>query len=241
MKKSEEAAALGRQIAADDSHGYDQAHRWGPDFDCSSLIIWIWQEIGVPVRDAGASYTGDMRGAFLRCGFSDVSGSVNLQTGRGMQAGDVLINYAHHAAMSLGGGQLLQARINEKGTATGGQPGDQTGQEIAARSSYYNYPWDCCLRYTRDAGSDPTPAPAPEPTVNYELPLPLLQRGSTRTETVRAVQQMLIARGFTCGGWGDDGQFGRGTEQSVRNYQTECGLEVDGEVGGETWASLLGI
>ena len=27
------------EIAADDSHGYDQANRWGPDYDCSSLVI----------------------------------------------------------------------------------------------------------------------------------------------------------------------------------------------------------
>ena len=27
------------QIANDDSHGYSQDDRWGPDYDCSSLVI----------------------------------------------------------------------------------------------------------------------------------------------------------------------------------------------------------
>ena len=32
-------------IANDDSHGYDQKHRWGtPDYDCSSLVISAFQE-----------------------------------------------------------------------------------------------------------------------------------------------------------------------------------------------------
>ena len=34
-------------IANDDSHGYDQTNRWGPDYDCSSLIIQAWQNAGV--------------------------------------------------------------------------------------------------------------------------------------------------------------------------------------------------
>lgn len=235
-RKTDQAVALGREIAADNTHGYDQAKRWGPDFDCSSLICWIWQQVGVPVRDAGASYTGDMRGAFLRCGFRDVTSSVNLRTGNGMRPGDVLINYAHHAAMSMGDGQLLQASINEKGTATGGKSGDQTGKEIAVRS-YYDYPWDCVLRYEKDAEADQTPEPS---GVVYNLQLPLLKRGA-KGEPVRALQMLLIGRDFTCGGYGVDGDFGPATERSVRNYQSWVGLEVDGEVGGETWAALLGL
>ena len=72
-----------------------------------------------------------------------------------MRRGDVLLNHVHHTAMYIGNGQLVQASINEKGTATGGQSGDQKqlwGQrgEINIRS-YYNYPWNCVLRYTGEA------------------------------------------------------------------------------------------
>ena len=44
MDVIESAAAYAQNIAADDSHGYDQACRWGPDYDCSSLVIFRFQE-----------------------------------------------------------------------------------------------------------------------------------------------------------------------------------------------------
>lgn len=140
------AVELIKQIAADNSHGYDQINRWGPDFDCSSLIIWVWQQIGVLVKSAGATFTGNMRSAFLSCGFEDVTAKVNVFTGGNLQAGDVLLNYKSHTAMYIGNGMIAHASLNEKGTTTGGMPGDQTGGEICTRS-YYNYPWDCVLRY----------------------------------------------------------------------------------------------
>ena len=57
-------------IAADDSHGYDQLKRWGPDFDCSSLVCFVVESVGIPVRSAGKStYTGNMKAGFTKCGF----------------------------------------------------------------------------------------------------------------------------------------------------------------------------
>jgi len=58
----------------------------------------------------------------------------------------VLLNEAHHVAMYCGNGKEVEASINEKGTAHGGKPGDQTGKEFLIRS-YRNYPWNCVLRY----------------------------------------------------------------------------------------------
>lgn len=146
------AVELIKEISADNSHGYDQTNRWGPDFDCSSLIIWVLEQIGIRVKSAGATYTGNMRSVFLNCGFEDVTSKVNLFTGAGLQAGDILLNYKSHTAMYIGNGMIAHASLNEKGTTTGGIPGDQTGGEICTRS-YYNYPWDCVLRYKEDAVS----------------------------------------------------------------------------------------
>ena len=36
-----------------------------------------------------------------------------------------------------------------------------------------------------------------------------------------------------------DGDFGPATEKAVRYFQTKVNLEPDGEVGADTWASLL--
>jgi len=145
MSKITDAVALAKKWAADNSHGYDQSRRWGPDYDCSSFLITVWETVGVPVKTSGATYTGNMRSVFLRCGFELVT-DCNLTTGAGLEAGDVLLNDASHTAMHIGNGQLVQASINEHGGVSGGQTGDQTGKEIAV-GSYYNFPWSCVLRY----------------------------------------------------------------------------------------------
>lgn len=147
MSKAEEATKLMEQIANDDTHGYDQTNRWGADYDCSSLVITCWENVGIKVKTAGATYTGNMYNAFIKCGFKDVTTKVNLVNADGLQRGDVLLNKRHHVAMYCGSNKEVEASINEKGTAKGGKTGDQTGKEILIRS-YRNYPWDCVLRYT---------------------------------------------------------------------------------------------
>lgn len=139
--------------ANDPSHGYDQVNRWGEkgDYDCSSAVIMAWELAGVPVKKNGATYTGNMYKVFTGCGFADVTKRVNISDGSGLKRGDILLNHVHHVAMYCGNGKEVEASINEKGTAVGGTPGDQTGKEFLIRS-YRNYPWDCVLRYTKEEG-----------------------------------------------------------------------------------------
>lgn len=146
-------------IARDDSHGYDQSSRWGPDYDCSSLVISAYRNAGVPLQ---ATYTGNMWQDFLAHGF-EVAKNVNLATGAGLLPGDVLLNERNHTAMYIGNGQVVHASGNEHGGATGGQTGDQTGREIST-TGYFNFPWDVVLRYTAEDVPTPTPTPAPTPT-----------------------------------------------------------------------------
>ena len=67
--KIEAATTWMENLAADNSHGYAWGG-WGPqDYDCGHAIITAWEQAGVPVKSSGgASYTGDMRRAFLNCG-----------------------------------------------------------------------------------------------------------------------------------------------------------------------------
>lgn len=157
MTKTEKAIQQMEAWARDDSHGYDQDYRWGEkgDYDCSSAIISAWEKAGVPVKSKGATYTGDMRTVFLSCGFKDITNKVNAATGSGLIRGDVLLNTVHHTAMYCGNGKEVEASINEKGTAHGGKPGDQTGKEFLIRS-YRNYPWDCILRYQESSSNSTT-------------------------------------------------------------------------------------
>ena len=193
MSKVEAAIAQMEAWAADNSHGYDQTYRWGErgDYDCSAAVIQAWELAGVPVKSSGATYTGNMRGVFLRCGFEDVTAGIDLTSGTGLQRGDVLLNVVHHTAMYCGGGQEVEASINENGGTTGGQPGDQTGREFLMRP-YRNYPWDCVLRYTGSTEDKPA---RPGPTYEYTVRLGLLKEGMA-DEQVRTVQQLLDA-GYT--------------------------------------------
>lgn len=170
-------------MAADDAHGYDQTSRWGPDYDCSSLVISAWKRAGVPLT---CTYTGNMKADMLAHGFRDVTKKIDLRTGSGLKAGDVLLHEAKHTALYLGGGQIVNAGGNEYGKATGGKTGDQTGREIAV-VGYYNFPWEWVLRYDPSAGGDPSAGQSPAPPLAGEAggasPAPT---GTDTTYTVKS-------------------------------------------------------
>lgn len=152
MSKVENAITWAEKIANDDAHGYDQKNRWGKDYDCSGLVISAWEQAGVKVKTAGATYTGNMYSKFKKCGFKDVTSKVNVKTQLGLKRGDVLLTPNKHCAMYCGDGKLVHASINEKGKVTGGVTGDQTGKEICVRV-YYNKPWKYVLRYEETAST----------------------------------------------------------------------------------------
>ena len=143
MEVIEKAISWALAIANDSSHGYDQSNRWGPDYDCSSLVISAFKNAGLNLQ---STWTGNMKSDFLNNGFIDVTSTVNLQTGAGLVRGDVLLNQIKHTALYLGNGQIVHASSNENGGAIRGKTGDQTGREIYVRA-YYNSPWDTILRY----------------------------------------------------------------------------------------------
>lgn len=135
----ENAISWAIAIANDNSHGYSQSSRWGPDYDCSSFVISAFKSAGV---DTGtATYTGNMRSQFTAHGFcwipwSQIGGTSNLQRG------DILLNESSHTEIYLGNNQNVGAHSNRGYPQTG----DQTGTEVSV-SGYYNHPWDGVLRY----------------------------------------------------------------------------------------------
>ena len=68
----------------------------------------------------------------------------------------------------------------------------------------------------------------------------VLKKGA-RNDTVKAMQAILVARGYSCGSAGIDGDFGTATDNALRKYQRDNGLVVDGSCGAATWARLLGM
>lgn len=128
--------ALG--IAADNSHGYDQYYRWGPNYDCSSLVISALRAAGIPTGEA--TYTGNMVGNLS--GFKVVKVSHDQL---GLLRGDILLNSTHHTGIYIGEGMMVAARESENGGITGSS-GDQTGHEIETQA-VYDFPWNYILRY----------------------------------------------------------------------------------------------
>lgn len=227
MNKVEKAVQFAIQIANDPSHGYDQINRWGPNYDCSSLLITAFEQAGIPVKTAGATYTGNMRVAFKICGFRTLIYAKGME----LKRGDVLLNEKHHTAMYLGGNQIVQASINEKGKTTGGKSGDQTGREIYIGKFYeYKLGWEYVLRYEEQ-----------EEVIKVNVEMTRLTAGSVGAE-VSLVQTLLNARGFK-GKNGKsltvDGDFGGNTEYAVKLYQKTIGVTQDGIVGALTWNALL--
>ena len=233
MSVIETAISWALGIANDPSHGYDQNNRWGPDYDCSSLVISAFKAAGLPLT---ATYTGNMKYDFLRNGFRDAAelNVVELNMGAGLKRGDVLLNERKHTAIYLGDGTMVQASINERGGITGGATGDQTGREIVI-STYRNYPWDIVLRYVED---EPSWTGNPSPTAGSLLPV--LRQGDEGS-AVLSMQLLLIHKwAFSCGEDGADGDLGPNTDTALRRFQVNRGLMADGVCGPATWAALIG-
>lgn len=229
MTISEKAVLWAINIANDNSHGYSQVNRWGSDYDCSSFVIQAYEQAGIPLRKAGASYTGNMRNAFLACGFIDVTQSCKLSSGSGIKAGDVLLNYSAHTCLSIGNGKVANCRTNEGHP----QAGDQSGNEIRIQS-YWNFPWNCVLRLSEDRQIKPQPI---EPTEEHELKLKVLKVNNSFSNSVVLLQSLLNERNFPCGS--ADGYFGNKTKSAVIQAQSFFKIAQDGICGQETWGKLL--
>lgn len=248
VSKLEKATRQMEEWAMDDSHGYDQKYRWGEkgDFDCSAAVFQAWENAGVPVKTYSfekfkCAYTGVLEQAFEHFGFKNVTASVNLKTGEGLTRGDVLLNNKHHVAMYCGNGKEVEASINEKGTATGGTPGDQTGKEFLIRS-YRNYPWTHILRY-EETGTDVSGTGTENVTggSNYMFEVGNVKSGSSGND-VRLLQILLKSNGIVGKDGKElsvDGKAGANTDFAIRQYQKEKGLAVDGCAGPKTWKEIL--
>ena len=209
-------------IANDDSHGYSQYHRYGPDYDCSSLVTAALIAGGADIPKTLTTYT--MLSYLLKIGYKSVSvGNV--------QAGDIFLSIKHHVVIAINDKQIVTASIDENGTIIGKRPGDQTGKEIYIRNFYTpSYGWDYHFRYTGEKKAG-----------EVEVNLKVIKKGMKDPE-VGTVQILLKAKGYK----GKDGKVlqidnsaGSNTDFAIRAFQKKNSLEVDGIVGSNTWNKLL--
>ena len=235
MTIPEAAVQWAVKIANDQSHGYSQQSRYGPDYDCSSLALSAYKQAGVPIDFNKVCYTGNMQN-LIQYGFKDVTSKVNLNTGNGLQRGDILWWHKSgnqgHTAIYIGNNQIVHARGQSYGSP---KTGDQ-GSEIAV-TPYYRGSWKHVYRYVGGgtAKPAPTPTPVPTPTVKrypVSTQMPILKYGSVS----KAVKVWQVIIGVEA-----DGEFGRNTLAATLQFQRASGLDDDGEVGPLTWGVGLSI
>ena len=227
----ESATSWAIGIAKDQSHGYSQANRWGPNYDCSSLVISAYKHAGVPIDTTVVNYTGNLQN-LKKYGFRDVTGKVSLSSGSGLQRGDILWYHISgttgHTAIYIGNNQIVHARGQSYGSS---KTGDQ-GSEIAV-TSYYRGSWQHVYRYVGGgSAAEEHPPGWIEPKNYYTVTakMPLIKYGNTGS-SVRLWQELI---GVTV-----DGEFGVQTKLATMGFQNNHDLEVDGEVGPISWGAAL--
>jgi len=217
-------------IANDQSHGYSQQNRWGPNYDCSSLVISAYKHAGVPIDTTVVNYTGNLQN-LKKYGFQDVTGKVSLSSGSGLQRGDILWYHISgtngHTAIYIGNNQIVHARGQSYGSS---KTGDQ-GSEIAV-TSYYRGSWQHVYRYVGGGSAAEHPPGWIEPKTYYTVTakMPLIKEGNTGS-SVRLWQELI--------GVEVDGEFGPVTHGATIGFQNNHDLVIDGEVGPKTWGAAL--
>ena len=88
-------------------------------------------------------------------------------------------------------------------------------------------------------GGSVTVAPVAIPDKTVTVKVRQLSKGMEGND-VLTLQAALIARGFSCGTAGADGDFGSATDAALRKFQTKYNLGADGIAGNGTWGKLLG-
>ena len=240
-------SAAARQIDAAGT-GYSQPNRWsfwdghsiipGKECDCSSSTVVIVILGGYPLTFSPDLNTRNLGPALIAAGLRELPYDPAEQ----LLEGDIVNAPAHHVVYSFGGGYVLSAEYNELGTASGGQPGDQTGREVRIRTAY-----DMTAGGTREAHlyrppagtSTSSGAEAVQQAASSVATsdLPTIHRDSSG-DAVKAWTHYLHSR-YSYARTVADGAswFGADTDAATREFQRRCGLTVDGVVGPKTWAA----
>lgn len=217
--------------ANDNSHGYSQKYRWGPNYDCVSFVISALREGGgySVSKDTG---TGNLREALQQLGFTWIPWN-QLGDASNLQRGDILLDIGRHTEIYLGNRKNVGAHSDRGYPATG----DQTGTEVSVGNYYNNsggVSWDGVLRSN---GVKPVISTDTTLPWNYTYPTRTLYQKSPMMNgnDVRWLQSALSYLGYACT---VDGYLGAETKNQIRAYQSANGLSVDGKAGTKTLSSL---
>lgn len=88
--------------------------------------------------------------------------------------------------------------------------------------------------------STPAPEQPKVKTCSVTLTLPVIEYGDENM-WVKLMQTALICRGFSCGWYGADGEYGMQTKIGLYEFQKKNGLTTDNICGQDTWKALLEV
>ena len=185
--------------------------------DCSGLFSWAFKQLG------GYMYHGSDTMYRKYCTSNGTLSNGNRTDGQPLKAGTAVFTYNKkegkygHVGLYIGNGTVIEAEGTIKGVIT---------SKVNGKWSHWGE-----LKGV-DYGTEPTPTPTPTPETK-----PTLRRGSSG-KYVTLAQTELINKGYSCGKFGADGEFGAATETAVKAFQRDHGLTVDGVIGKNTWAAL---
>lgn len=160
--KVEAMLAWALETAADDTHGYSQRNRFGPNYDCSSFVCAALMEGGFQLKD----YTSPS-------GLLEQLPALGFRVYRRgevvPQRGDILIQPYVHVEICMGSGGCVGAHQDYDWRS-----GDRTGHEIEYRTANGSYcPFCQKEQYRWVLRYDPLLAPVSVPA--HELQSPAVQ------------------------------------------------------------------
>lgn len=191
--------------------GYS-AEKWlgKPCWDCSGLIVDAMQDMGIWAADEDYKAQGIWSSKVVPIH------KEMLHPGSLCFHWDTEKKRMSHVGVYAGNGRVIEAKGTKYGVVESTMPGSWTH---FGNLKELNYP--------------STLLPSPRHTLLYKG-----SRGAEVKELQTLLNQKLAGiKGFVP--LAVDGSFGRKTDAAVRLYQKLHGLTVDGEVGTQTWGSLL--
>lgn len=88
--------------------------------------------------------------------------------------------------------------------------------------------------------SSETVEPPKRETCSVSVNLPVVKYGDA-SMWVKLMQTALIGRGYNCGWYGADGEYGQQTKIALYQFQQKNGIEADNICGQATWKKLLEV
>ena len=98
--------------------------------------------------------------------------------------------------------------------------------------------WSVFEGDVNNGSSNETVEPPQLDTCEVTIKLPVIKYGDA-SMWVKLMQTALIGRGFNCGWYGADGEYGQQTKIGLFQFQQKMGLDTDCVCGSATWKALL--